>query len=183
VPSGIYEHRPCKETTKGKISQSLKGNTNSKGRIFHHTIESKTKISLAQLGKKRGSYSKSRPDVSERNRMKVGDLSPNWKGGLCKDRREYARFKSNERLARKKQALGSHTFGDWETLKAQYDYTCPCCGRQEPKISLTEDHVIPLSRGGSNNIENIQPLCLSCNCHKYTKTTKFPKVKNIETEE
>jgi 5-methylcytosine-specific restriction endonuclease McrA len=73
-----------------------------------------------------------------------------------------------------------HTYQEWETLKAQYNWTCPWCGKSEPKIKLTEDHIIPLSRGGSNNIENIQPLCKSCNCKKSTKIiSKFqPIIKN-----
>lgn len=77
------------------------------------------------------------------------------------------------RRIRESNASGNHTFGEWETLKAQYNWTCPCCKKQEPKIILTEDHIIPLSKGGSHNIENIQPLCRSCNSIKSTKTIKY----------
>lgn len=69
--------------------------------------------------------------------------------------------------------LGSHTFGEWELLKKQYNLICPCCKKSEPKIKLTEDHIIPLSKGGSDLIENIQPLCKSCNCKKQTKIIKY----------
>jgi 5-methylcytosine-specific restriction endonuclease McrA len=61
---------------------------------------------------------------------------------------------------------GSHTLAEWRALKAHYSYRCLCCGKSEPQIMLTEDHVIPVTKGGSDNISNIQPLCSPCNASK-----------------
>ncbi|BAY83208.1 HNH endonuclease [Calothrix parasitica NIES-267] len=45
-------------------------------------------------------------------------------------------------------------------------YQCQNCGKRYEETSLTIDHIIPLSRGGSNDISNLQTLCFSCNCKK-----------------
>lgn len=90
-----------------------------------------------------------------------------WKGGISG--RERKLFLNRQRRARKLNTPGSYTQGEWEDLKIQYGFTCPCCKRKEPTIKLTEDHIIPLSKGGSNFIENIQPLCKSCNSRKHAK--------------
>lgn len=77
-----------------------------------------------------------------------------------------ARAKGHRRRARLLAAGGTFTAQEWNDLKAQYGYRCLCCGRQEPEIVLTVDHVVPISLGGHNDISNIQPLCLSCNTSK-----------------
>ncbi len=100
---------------------------------------------------------------------------------LSKEDRKRISWRKNKRNRLKNSVikeLGSHTYGEWETLKKKYNYTCPCCGLREPFIGqkseyLTEDHIIPLSKGGSDLIENIQPLCLSCNVKKHTEIIKY----------
>jgi hypothetical protein len=103
------------------------------------------------------------------------ELQPAYKNGktLGENKKEYYRKKHQERIARKYGAEGGHTQGDWETLKAQYNWICPCCKKSEPEIKLTEDHIIPLIKGGSDNIENIQPLCGKCNSIKGAKIINF----------
>jgi len=68
--------------------------------------------------------------------------------------------------AQKRGNGGSYTIQEWQQLKQQYEYYCLCCHRREPDITLTVDHVIPVSLGGANTIDNIQPLCFSCNSSK-----------------
>ncbi|HEX9838706.1 MAG TPA: HNH endonuclease [Anaerolineales bacterium] len=76
---------------------------------------------------------------------------------------------TNNRRARKLEAEGSHTDEEWQELKAFYNYKCLGCGKQEPDIKLTRDHVIPLTQGGTDAINNIQPLCALCNSKKNHK--------------
>lgn len=42
-------------------------------------------------------------------------------------------------------------------------YKCVYCGRSSQQIDLEIDHIIPYSKGGSNQIDNLQTLCFDCN--------------------
>jgi len=86
---------------------------------------------------------------------------------------EKVRFLVRKNKRRRDNAEGSHTFGEWELLKKQCGNICLCCGKKEPEIKLTEDHIIPLDKGGSDYIENIQVLCHNCNSKKHTKIIKY----------
>jgi 5-methylcytosine-specific restriction endonuclease McrA len=83
--------------------------------------------------------------------------------------REQVRTRRN----RKYKAEGSHTEAEWAALKAQYNYTCLCCRRHEPDITLTRDHIIPITQSGSDWITNLQPLCHTCNSSKNTKSIDY----------
>lgn len=77
------------------------------------------------------------------------------------------RAKDNARRAFKMGSSETFTAVEWKALKERYDYTCLRCGRREPEIELTVDHIVPISKGGAGTIDNIQPLCKLCNSAKH----------------
>jgi 5-methylcytosine-specific restriction endonuclease McrA len=90
--------------------------------------------------------------------------------------RDKVNIKNLNRVCLLKKVGGKITIQQWEELKKQYNYTCPNCGRKEPEIKLTIDHIVPISQGGKNTIDNIQPLCKECNSKKLTKIIKYAPV-------
>lgn len=119
--------------------------------------------------------------IKSLNRSK--ESNSNWKGGAehnklkskawRKDNYQRVLFLNRLRRIRKLGSKGIHTLHEWNDLKELYKYTCPSCKQTEPDIKLTVDHITPLSKGGTDYISNIQPLCKSCNSKKNTKTIKY----------
>lgn len=194
---GRGQFKRTKETRK-RLSESLKGNQNAKGAIrsketrekigvaklgntngkfrrnTKHTEETKQKLSMAHAGKK----------LSPEHRIKViktldpqrGERSHFWKGGVEQDpkhRSERAAVHKQNRRARVNKNGGKFTLQEWRDLKKEYLYACPACKRVEPEIKLTVDHIIPIAKGGTSDISNIQPLCCSCNSRKYTNIISY----------
>lgn len=60
---------------------------------------------------------------------------------------------------------------EWKEIKNKYNNKCLCCGSNN--IPLDMDHIVPLSLGGKNIKDNIQPLCRSCNARKNAKTIDY----------
>jgi 5-methylcytosine-specific restriction endonuclease McrA len=87
-------------------------------------------------------------------------------------------------LNRKRRAIqngngGKITSTEEKWLFEFYDYTCLCCGRREPEIKLTLDHVKSIKDGGRNTIENAQPLCGSCNSSKGARHIDYRKAQEM----
>lgn len=55
-------------------------------------------------------------------------------------------------------------------ILARDNFTCVYCGRSAPDVELHIEHVIPISKGGQDNLSNIVTACSECNLGKMTKT-------------
>ena len=172
------------EQTKNKISIANTGK--------RRTEEYKKKMSLLRTGHKDSDATKQKKSLalmgnkrklghlaSETTRRKIGEAHAgnkhwNWRGG----------YENKLMLNRKRRIMkvgngGAHTLEQWEALKERYNWTCPACKISEPEIKLTEDHIVAVKNGGSDNIDNIQPLCKSCNSRKQTQTIFFREISYI----
>jgi len=171
--------RKYKRTAKGKIAIK-KYDSTPKKRAYLLSYSQRPEVKeknkayyLTPERQKRLKEYRESPEVLERLRIdsRRRRQTPEYKEWRSKynktpKMREYHQIQTEKRRARKKGAVGEHTLQEWKELKIKYNYTCLWCKKSEPEIKLTEDHVIPLVMGGTNNIDNIQPLCSSCNSRK-----------------
>lgn len=104
------------------------------------------------------------------NREKARETSKVWRQENPEKQREQSRIK----YIRKKGAEGYHDPDQWQELLVLCDHKCLACvaeGKEVDGEELQRDHIHPLTKGGSDRITNVQPLCLKHNAKKHTQTT------------
>ena len=81
--------------------------------------------------------------------------------------------RSKRYQARKRHvALSDLTAEQWDMIKDHYGHRCVYCGRKMQR--LTQDHIIPLIKGGNHTLTNIVPACRSCNSKKGARAPLIP---------
>ena len=104
----------------------------------------------------------------EENPEEVLKVKRKWYETNQDRNRNYA----HNRRAKVRNVTGGHfTDAEFQQICEENGNKCLCCGRTD--VQLTADHIIPLGPPHSDEKENIQPLCLSCNSKKSTKTIDY----------
>lgn len=96
----------------------------------------------------------------EKNRNNVKNRRHLWK-------------KDEYRFLKEKVRRAEISTIQWIMLCDMFNNKCACCGADGDFISLTVDHIIPKAIGGNGGVENIQPLCFTCNRKKGKKAIDY----------
>lgn len=101
----------------------------------------------------------------QRNPEKCVAHARNWQKKNPDRAREICAVRTERRRAAQyREGVHSLTLAQWRAIKAHYKYCCVYCGKKQTR--LTQDHITPLSKGGSHHYSNIVPACSSCNAKK-----------------
>lgn len=156
------------------------GETYRVRRIAYEASEKGKARRARHAATKKGRATQHRYYASEKCRIKVAEYiaSEEFRASQARYRASpkgklARRHSEARRRAHKIGAIGNHALAEFAALCESYGFQCLGCGRTLLLEQLTEDHIVPLSQGGSDDIGNIQPLCRSCNSHKGTKRIDY----------
>ena len=80
---------------------------------------------------------------------------------------------SAESIVSRREASGIHSAEEWASVVSRCGNKCLRCGVSGTEVTLTKDHIVPISMGGHNFASNLQPLCLQCNSWKGDREIDF----------
>lgn len=80
----------------------------------------------------------------------------------------------------KAREKGRHSKQEWTEMKWFFENTCCRCMGGSGLLNVEKDHIIPIYQGGSDGLDNIQPLCALCNGGKGSETIDWrPTFANV----
>jgi 5-methylcytosine-specific restriction endonuclease McrA len=122
-------------------------------------------------------YLEKHPEVNRRSALrwrnknidKARTYTKEWYKGTSDKVRTLKAAKSNKRRALQVNAPGSHTAVDLRAILKSQNHLCVYCTADLHKTKKHVDHIVPLIKGGTNNPDNLQYTCDSCNLLKGSK--------------
>lgn len=84
----------------------------------------------------------------------------------------FAERAQRRRATQRTAPVNDLTAAQWREIKAAYGSRCVYCGKKPRK--LEQDHIQPLSKGGSHTASNVVPCCVQCNRRKGTGEVLTP---------
>lgn len=103
----------------------------------------------------------------ELNTVALTDNDRNELLMLCEQRLDEFLSKRGDTVWQHRSSADGYVPGSvrYEVLK-RAKYRCELCGAHEDQAALHVDHIVPRSKGGSDDISNFQSLCVTCNTNK-----------------
>lgn len=104
----------------------------------------------------------------KQNRDKVCGYHRQWYAEHYQEQR--ARMLANQHKRRARISSNGNNTLTREDIELLFDTIkeCSYCGLNG--VKLTIDHIVPISRGGANSLDNIAMACVHCNSSKGNKT-------------
>jgi 5-methylcytosine-specific restriction endonuclease McrA len=125
------------------------------------------------LGPKREELREKRREYAAAHSKELVAKAAAWAATHPERTRELKLQAAHKRRARKLAAPGQHTHADILRLFERQHGHCVACNSALVKTGKGKyhvDHIMPLTRGGSDGPENLQLLCPHCNLRKNAKT-------------
>lgn len=165
----FVKNKSCTDGTEGTCLECARTLQKSNPKYAEQHRESARKWEIAHREQRRqierNRYAKNSPEITE-TKKKWRQDNPEKVKEIRKRTYENNKEKSFIRAHKRRTLIGNATAEDIKELKSSYGF-CVYCNK---KVKLEIDHIKPITLGGTNDVENLVPVCRSCNSSKRNKT-------------
>jgi len=156
-----YEIPEEERVKKFHVASSKKQQAKKSKKIDKKSVEKIKEYRIERIKEYRKEYYK-------KNKDRLNKLVNDWR---VKNREKFNEL-IRKRYLKKKKLIHAFTYEQWVSMKNATNGICPSCNTFVGTEKLTLDHIFPISKaeeGRIYTINDIQPLCKSCNSKKHDK--------------